>query len=582
MPLIPVVVAVHSPFNMNKNTNISREQTYWLDFDQQFTLVKITGKDRVTFLQRLTSNDVEKLPIGSGQRNAILNKRSCILNDFFVYKTPGALLLLTETTHCASLLLLLDKYLFAESAKIEDLSHSIRLLSVQGEDAWRIATQVIKKNSSGKELLGHKVVEKPGEGDIQWLFSHSFTGDPGYILAANSSNFDSFKNQLKVLPISMVQWEDLETFRIESGYLEKGKDFDLDTLIQMLNMGDKILSTTKGCFPGQELIARVISRGEIKQKIMGLEFQDSVDDPIKLEPHDMLLVQGGYAGRVKRAVFSQTFSKTIAIAHLEKNAVIHNKVFDFEVGGRTIKAKVIKLPFYVSSHITQPARHAYDEGMVFYHHSQYAEALEKFDQSLSIYPEFIDAHEAKAMTFENMGLLDEAIAFNKAFARKDPDAIMAHANLSRLYMLKGWKDKAEDELGKSTMLRFKQAAAEKGEDEVTAMKQQEEAQQAEQQRKLNIFRQVLDMDPQDETANFGYGKIQLEHGEYKEAETALKIVIDNNPRYSAAYEALVQSLTAQQKLDEARQLARTGIEIAEQQGNLMPANNMRRLLAQMK
>jgi folate-binding protein YgfZ len=569
---------------MSKKNLLTREQTYWLDFEEHFTLVKLTGNDRVSFLQRLTSNDVEKLEIGSGQRNAILNKRSCILNEFFVYKTPESLLLLTETSHCASLLLLLEKYLFAEQVTIDDLSSSIRLFTIQGEDSWNIASQVTRQSEPGDELLGHRVIEKPGfwknSENIQWMFSHSFTGDPGYIFAVPIADADQIKNRLQSLPIPLVQWDDLEPFRIESGYLEKGKDFDLDTLIQMLNMGDKILSTTKGCFPGQELIARVISRGEIKQKIMGLEFQDSEVDPIQLNPHDMLLVQGGFAGRIKRAIFSTNISKTLAIAHLEKNAAIHNKEFEFEVGGRLIKARVVKLPFYISSHITNPARQAYDEGMVFYHQSQYDQALEKFDLSLTIYPEFIDAHEAKAMTFENMGKLDEAIAFNKAFARKDPDAVMAHANLSRLYMLKGWKDKAEEELGKSTILRFKQTAATNGEDEVQLLKKQEEAQRAEQQRKLSIFRKVLEMDPQDETANFGYGKIQLEYGEYREAEAALKIVINNNPRYSAAYEALVQTLTAQQKIEEARQMARTGIEIAEQQGNLMPANNMRRILAQ--
>jgi folate-binding protein YgfZ len=567
------------------NTGSIRTETVWLDVHPQFGLVQITGKDREPFLQALTSNDIVSLPTGSGQRNAALDKRSFVLHDFLLFKTAESLLLLTRTDRIPDLLKHLDGFLFAEQVEMSDCSGAFRVLAIQGSDAWSSVKPWLPPLYQQEEMFADKVLENEEQDPVCWVFSHSITGDPGYLLAAPVEKIDALKEELSNMGIKQVEWQDLETQRIESGYLEWGIDFGDKTMIQTLNLGDKILNLNKGCYPGQEIVARVTSRSEVKQKLLGLEFNDSAQEPANIGAGHTLIIAGKTAGSVKRAVFSPLFGKTLAIAQLGKNEAVPGKVLEFQVKGMedvSYKAKVVKLPFYVSQHIANRAAAAYDEGMTCYHGNRYEEAIEQFDHALEIHPDFSDAMEAKAMTLEKMDRIDEAIELNKAFARMDPDAVMAHTNLSRLYMLKGWKDRAEKEMAQATMLRFRQVAREKGQDDTAMLKQQEEAERAERERKRKMFQQVLELDPEDEIANFGLGKIQLESGEYEQAESSLKTVIRNNPDYSAAYEALVKALRSLGKIEEAIDTAQTGIEKAEKQGNLMPANNMRKDMAEMK
>ncbi|MCP5053938.1 MAG: tetratricopeptide repeat protein [bacterium] len=554
-----------------------------MDLTPRFGLLQLTGTDRESFLQNLTSNDVVKLPAGSGQRNAVLDKKSCIIHDFHVYKTGESLLLVTTGEQVSPLCQYLDRFLFAEQVEIRDLSRAIRLFAVQGPESWPLTGQWIPWIGTNEEIGASGILPNQSDGPVRWVMSHSFTGDPGCLLAVEAGSADIPVNHFKQLDIPQAQWDQLETQRIESGYLEPGKDFDQDTRVQMLNLEEKIVSLTKGCFPGQEVVARIASRSEIQWKLMGLEFRDSPKSPFNLKPGQVLEIDGKTAGIIKRAAFSAIFSRTLAIALVGKNYAVDKKMFDFLVEGAPLQARVIKLPFYVSPHILGPAQNAYDTGMSLYHEGQFEASIEHFNRSLSIYPDFVDAVEAKAMSVEKVGNLEDAILLNKQFAQMDPNAIMARTNLSRLYMLKGWKDKAEEEQGKAMSIQWRQLAAKNSQqDEDALRKQQEEAERAERERKLKIFKQVIELDPEDEVANFGYGKIQLDSGQYGEAESALKIVIRNNPEFSAAYEALVKSLKAQGKLDEAKELAKAGIDVAEKRGDLMPANAMHKMLSEMK
>jgi tetratricopeptide (TPR) repeat protein len=94
----------------------------------------------------------------------------------------------------------------------------------------------------------------------------------------------------------------------------------------------------------------------------------------------------------------------------------------------------------------------------------------------------------------------------------------------------------------------------------------------------NMFKQVLEIDPDDTLANYGLGSIAVEKGDWSAGFEYLKRVIKQDPKYSVAYVALGKALKGLGDLKEARNIWSEGIKISAAKGDLMPANQMQQLL----
>ena len=91
---------------------------------------------------------------------------------------------------------------------------------------------------------------------------------------------------------------------------------------------------------------------------------------------------------------------------------------------------------------------------------------------------------------------------------------------------------------------------------------------------MNIFKQVLDMDADDEIAHFGLGKIYVDTKEFSMALPHLELLLKNNPIYSAAYPLLGKAYFELEKMDECKNLIETGIKITKDKGDLMPMKQL--------
>jgi len=154
---------------------------------------------------------------------------------------------------------------------------------------------------------------------------------------------------------------------------------------------------------------------------------------------------------------------------------------------------------------------------------------------------------------------------------------MPHTNLSRLYMFKGLKGQAEDELAKATMIKFRTGGKTVSDTEFEQTRREQLA--AEQTRKVAIFEQVLEIDAEDEVANFGMGSACIDKGDFATAIAHLEIVVRNNDTYSAAYELLARALHGAGRTDDTRAVLEKGIAVAESNGDLMPLKAMQDAMA---
>ena len=98
------------------------------------------------------------------------------------------------------------------------------------------------------------------------------------------------------------------------------------------------------------------------------------------------------------------------------------------------------------------------------------------------------------------------------------------------------------------------------------------------QDRIEQFKKVLEMDPNDEVIRFGLGKLYAEAGKHEEAVEQLREVLRLKPEYSAAYLETAKSLRAIQRTDEANAILVQGLEIAQRKGDLHVRNQIQALL----
>ena len=207
------------------------------------------------------------------------------------------------------------------------------------------------------------------------------------------------------------------------------------------------------------------------------------------------------------------------------------------------------------------------------------EPIKYLREAIALDSKHAAAYEALGVFLSKQNKLDEAIALMKRLVEIDPNEIMAHTNLSIYYMQQGRIEDAELEKGEATGIEFERLVSQN----MAKKKKEKDAENhgIEQERKIEMFEKVLEIDPVDQIANFGLGSIYLEKGYAEKALAPLKIVVQENKDYSAAYLLLGKTWEKLEKSEEAIQTYKAGIAAASKKGDLMPLKDMQSRLNQL-
>ena len=203
--------------------------------------IEVTGKDRVSFLQGMVTNDVKKLKAGTGLHAALLDSEAHILADFHLFAFEDRFLIDCRTALTQKILDLLGRYLITEDVALNNRSESLAWLGVEGPEAETLVQKI-----AGEEFdfLKPFTFRNTEIGGIRAeIFRLSLTGEDGfYFLAANEDKkrlSEFLLTQGKPYGIGRFDKLTLEELRIEAGIPLYDKDMD-DKVISMV--ADKILS----------------------------------------------------------------------------------------------------------------------------------------------------------------------------------------------------------------------------------------------------------------------------------------------------------------------------------------------------
>src|SRR5277367_791431 len=153
---------------------------------------------------------------------------------------------------------------------------------------------------------------------------------------------------------------------------------------------------------------------------------------------------------------------------------------------------------------------------------------------------------------------------------------MAHTDLSVFYLEKGWKERAEDEKAISVSIRMRLATSDITTKKDEATKKEQEIQDAKE--RMEMFKQVLEIDADDLLANYGMGSCLVVLGEFHQALPFLQKAIEIKSSYTVAYVSLGQAYEGLRNIPEAMKVYEQGIEVAAKRGDMTPLSQMQQRL----
>jgi tRNA-modifying protein YgfZ len=277
----------------------------------------LTGVEAAEFLQGQVTNDVEGLAPGEGCYAALLTHKGKMRGDMRVLRGEGWIWLDTEPSVVAPLVHTIRMYGIGRDVRPEDVSDARAILSLIGPDA----RTALEREPPAEE---HAFVE--GEHGLY------VATDLGVDVICAAEHADEVRNALGVDDASE---EAAECRRIENGRPRYGLDLDADTIPQEAGLNERAVSFTKGCYVGQETVARLHYKGRPNRHLRGLRLSEPA------APGDTVTLGERVVGHVGSACVSPRHGP-IALALLRREAEPGGEV---AVGGEAAAAQVVELPF---------------------------------------------------------------------------------------------------------------------------------------------------------------------------------------------------------------------------------------------
>jgi folate-binding protein YgfZ len=186
------------------------------------------------------------------------------------------------------------------------------------------------------------------------LIRHSVTGELGAILVVLAEHaawlWDWLRQRAQPQGLTPIGWEALNVLRIEAGIPWFGIDMDETNVLSETGLEEQAVSDTKGCYVGQEVIARLQTYGSVSRKLMGLACE-GLRVP---QPKDPITKGGDALGTVTSACCSPALNRPIALGYVKRPFYEAGTLVTILHEGQTIAAQVVKRPFINKSVVHRP------------------------------------------------------------------------------------------------------------------------------------------------------------------------------------------------------------------------------------
>jgi folate-binding protein YgfZ len=251
--------------------------------------IRISGRDRVRWLNGMVSNNIRELPERRGNYNFLLNAQGRIHGDLYVYNRGDHFIAGTEAAQLENLLKLLRKYIIMDQVELTDLGPELTAIGVQGPEARAVLSTAGFAGSLPDPMELAEADWRAQKFSITRMANERFeTYEIWLPPAAAPAVWDA----LVSAGATPVGTEALEMFRVAAGIPRFGLDLrERDLPQETAQM--QALNFDKGCYIGQEIVERIRSRGNVHRTLAGFIIEGS-----RPEPGSKIQVDGKDVGEI--------------------------------------------------------------------------------------------------------------------------------------------------------------------------------------------------------------------------------------------------------------------------------------------
>ena len=292
------------------------------------------------FLHNLVTHDIKGLQTGQARPACLLDRQGKIQASFLVHADPDQLILEMDPVHVVAALSTLNRFLISEAVEIRDCTKEQEVMALHGPQA----ADLLKSVWPGILLPENPLTCAfgPPETGLLRIIRWDLFRQPGYHLWVAPKNKDKILQHItaegKTFGLETGGSEAFHTLRIEAGVPWPGAEITETVILNELGT-EEMVSFTKGCYIGQEIVARIKYRAHPPRQLAGF----FLDSPEPVPPKSPILLDSKPVGVVTSACFSPTLKRTIGLGFL--NFGLEEKTFQVHTPRGTLQAMRTTLPF---------------------------------------------------------------------------------------------------------------------------------------------------------------------------------------------------------------------------------------------
>jgi tRNA-modifying protein YgfZ len=277
-----------------------------------WSVLSVQGTDAGKFLQSFCTNDVLKRAVGESCEAFFTNAKAHVVAYGEVHRGAERWLVLLSSPTAHELAGALDRYIIREDVQ----------LAAPGEEMTLVLTPREATNSLD-DALGEQLPL------VSW-------GAEWGVIVSQTRGVSILQSQLQAAGLTRASWEAVNALRIELGAPLDRIDVDESNLPQEVNRNSQAISFTKGCYLGQEPVARIDALGHVNRTLVGVKFSDEGIPSRGAE----LSRDGKVVGQVTSACWSPRLQSPLALAYVRRGSNDVGSLLESPLGA----AEVVELP----------------------------------------------------------------------------------------------------------------------------------------------------------------------------------------------------------------------------------------------
>ena len=299
--------------------------------------LRFTGADRGSFLQALVTNEVQSLAPGSGAYAAYLTPNGRMITDLHLYVRDDQIVADVPAARAGDLATKFDQLIFSEDVSVADVSADMAQLAVLGAQAARalsIASSISVEQLDALPLhaslagAGGFVARSDAAADV-----------PSFTVVVPSDAELAFTSALAEAGVLAMDEALYDAIRINAGRPAFGIDMDETTIPLEAGLLERAISTTKGCYVGQEIVIRVLHRGggRVARRLSRLRFAGTAAAPSRGQK---LSAGGKEVGEITSVAPAIDGDGWAALGYLHRDAAEAGRMVSTDSGAAEVVALV--------------------------------------------------------------------------------------------------------------------------------------------------------------------------------------------------------------------------------------------------